>query len=178
MNTRREWLQGGAVALSLTAMGAAPGRLLAQSTSAPLAAAPAIGERVAWPVVHLLDGSPVEPPSPGQWASVIIFFSTTCPFCARHDAHVQKLMATTRNLPLRVLALAQDRNEAHVRTYLQRRSLTFDVSMDHGPMRAALARMNGVPLTCAVDRQQRLREVIRGEMFEQDVLGLTKWART
>lgn len=177
MKTRRQWLHGSALGLTIAAAGAAPGRLLAQATAAAGAAAPAIGDRVLWPAARLLDGSPVEVPAPGQVASVIVFFSTTCPFCARHNVHVQKLLDGTRNLPLRILAVAQDRNETHVRTYLQRRALGFDVSMDHGPMRAALTRMNGIPLTCVVDRQQRLREVIRGEMFEEDVLGLAKWAR-
>lgn len=34
-----------------------------------------------------------------------------------------------------------------------------------------------IPLTCVVDRAGRLREVIPGEMFEEDVLDLAKWAR-
>lgn len=176
MRTRREWLRDGALGMSMAAVGSISTRVLAQSMVPPLAAVPAIGDRVVWPTVRLMDGRMVPPPVPGQVASVIVFFSTTCPFCARHNVHVQKLLEGTRDLPLRILALAQDRSEAHVRTYLQRRALSFDVSMDHALMRATLTRMNGIPLTCVVDRQQRLREVIRGEMFEADVLGLAKWA--
>jgi len=33
------------------------------------------------------------------------------------------------------------------------------------------------PLTCVLDRQGRLREVIPGEMFADDVMGLARWAR-
>lgn len=172
MTTRRDWLGWGTAALALTAIEPATRSALAQPPPQP-----AIGARVQWPVVHLLDGRQLEPPAPGQAASIIVFFSTGCPFCGRHNAHVQKLLERTRHLPLRVLGVAQDRVEAHVRTYLQRQALAFDVSMDHAPMRAALTRMNGIPLTCAVDRQQHLREVIRGEMFEDDVLALAKWAR-
>jgi hypothetical protein len=33
-------------------------------------------------------------------------------------------------------------------------------------------------MTCVIDRQGVLREVIPGEMAEDDVMGLAKWART
>lgn len=142
----------------------------------PTPAPPAIGARVHWPAVRLLDGRPVGSPAPGGAASVIVFFATTCPFCARHNAHVQKLLQASRGTPLRVLAVAQDRSEANVRTYLQRRGLTLDVTMDYVAMWNALTELKGVPITCIVDRQQCLREVIRGEMFEEDVLALAQWA--
>lgn len=145
---------------------------------APSDTPPAIGDIVRWPSLQLLDGRRLEPPTVGKMASVVVFFSTTCPFCARHNAHVQKLMLATRGLPLRVLGVAHDTSAEHVRTYLGRRGLGFDVSMDPSALHAALSRMRGIPLTCVVDRQQHLREVIRGEMFEDDVLGLAKWART
>ncbi len=138
---------------------------------------PAIGDRVNWPVVRLLDGRQLQPPGVGQEATVLVFFDTTCPFCARHNVHLQKLFDTTRGLPLRVLGAAHETRVDRVQTYRQRRGLTFDVSLDHEPLHAALSRRKGVPLTCVVDRQQRLRAVIRGEMAEDDVLELARWAR-
>jgi thiol-disulfide isomerase/thioredoxin len=145
------------------------------SASARTTGIPALGERVEWPAIRLLGGVEAEHPAPGGAATIVVFFATTCPFCARHNDHVQKLLERSRGLPLRVLAVAHDRQEAYVRSYLQRRGLGFDVSLDHVPMRAALTPLKGIPVTCAIDRQQRLREVIRGEMFEADVLGLAKW---
>jgi peroxiredoxin len=171
---RRLWLADGARnLLGLSALLAG----LPAAAEPAAASSPAIGDRVQWPAVQLLDGRRLDPPEVGKEARVVVFFSTTCPFCARHNVHVQKLLETTRGLPLRVLGVAQDSSIDHVRTYLARRGLGFDVSMDQAPLHAALSRMRGIPLTCVVDRQQRLREVIRGEMFEDDVLGLAKWAR-
>ena len=126
--------------------------------------------------VRLLDGRTLAPLQPGAAASVVVFFSTTCPYCARHNVHVQKLLAATRGLPLRVLGVAHDKQPELVTRYLARRGLSFDVTLDQGPLHAALSRKPGIPLTCVVDRQQRLREVSRGEMFEDDVLGLARWA--
>lgn len=137
----------------------------------------AIGERVSWPEVRLLDGRRLAVAEPGQGASVVVFFSTTCPFCARHNVHVQKLFEASAGLPLRVLGVAHDREPDTVLSYAARRGLRFDITLEQQPLHAALSRMPGIPLTCVVDRQQRLREVIRGEMFEEDVLGLARWAR-
>lgn len=174
MITRRSCVERGVVAALLATTG------LPASTQPTMAAAstPALGDRVTWPTIRLLDGRAAPQPGPGDAASIVVFFSTSCPFCARHNDHVQALAERSRGLPLRVLAIAHDTLESHVRTYMRRRGLAFDVSMDHATMRPALTKLRGVPITCVVDRQQRLREVIRGEMFEADVLALIKWAGT
>lgn len=138
---------------------------------------PAKGDLIRWPEVALLDGGRLAAPAPGGEASVVVFFSTTCPFCVRHNAHVQKLHDALRGQPLRVLGVAHDKQEAWVRRYVAQRGLTFPVSMDQAVLHAALSRLPGTPVTVVVDRQQRLREVIRGEMFEEDVLELAKYTR-
>jgi len=89
---------------------------------------------------------------------------------------MQKLLQASRGTALRILAVAQDRSESKVRTYLQRSRLDFDVTMEYPAMWTALTRLKGIPVTVVVDRQQRLREAIRGEMFEEDVLALARWA--
>ena len=177
--SRRRWLGQ----LSAAAVGAA-GLMLQRGVKAAAAGdaaaviqQPALGERVHWPTVHLLDGRRLDPPQSGQAASVVVFFSTTCPFCARHNVPVQKLLDSSRGMPLRILAVAHDEKVELVQRYLARRQLGFEVTMDQLPLHVALSRKPGIPLTCVVDRQQRLREVIRGEMFEEDVLGLTRWAQ-
>jgi peroxiredoxin len=184
---RRHWLRhqlccgaGLAAAGPLSLLHAAPVDAAdsgADDSGPTLRGDPAIGSPVTWPTVTLLDGRPFKAAQAGGEATVVVFFATTCPFCARHNVHVQKLLDTTRGLPLRVLGVAHDRKVEHVHTYLARRQLSFPVSMDQAPLHAALSRKPGIPLTCVVDRQQRLREVIRGEMFEEDVLGLARWAQ-
>ena len=169
---RRHCLMAGA-AISAGLLAAGTGRAAAPAEGA----APALGDIVRWPDIGLLDGRRLAPSLPGQQASVVVFFSTTCPFCARHNVHVQKLRDAAAALPLRVLGVAHERDPAVVKRYAAARGLQFDISLDAGPLRAALSPLRGIPLTCVVDRQQRLREVIRGEMFEEDVLGLAKWAR-
>lgn len=179
--SRRRLLRGVAAAAAWPAWACGPARAGTpwapdDAPAAPGPTSPAIGSRIDWPPVRLLDGRTLAPLQPGAAASVVVFFSTTCPYCARHNVHVQKLLAATRGLPLRVLGVAHDKQPELVTRYLARRGLSFDVTLDQGPLHAALSRKPGIPLTCVVDRQQRLREVIRGEMFEDDVLGLARWA--
>ena len=57
------------------------------------------------------------------------------------------------------------------------RVYSFPVTLDARAFAAALSTRNVIPLTITVDRQGRLREVIPGEMFEEDVLALAKLAR-
>jgi hypothetical protein len=50
--------------------------------------------------------------------------------------------------------------------------------MDAAALRAVLTARRSYPMTCVIDRQGVLREVIPGEMAEDDVMGLAKWARS
>jgi thiol-disulfide isomerase/thioredoxin len=155
---------------------------LAGMTIGPLAVRPARaappepGERVRWPQVALLGG--------GQWgaaqaegkAVVAVFWSTTCPFCRRHNAHIDKLREAAVDRPLALVTIARDKDPQAVQRYLERHGWRFPVTLDVAPMSAALSTRNVIPLTVVVDRQGRLKDVIPGEMFEEDVLDLLKLA--
>lgn len=167
---RRRWARA---ALAL-ACGGTAWQALAQAGAG---AAPTKGDLVRWPEVRLLDGRPLAAPAQHGQAAVLVFFSTTCPFCMRHNQHVQKLVAASAGLPLQVLGVALDRRADDVRQYLARRGLAFDVTLDEQALRSVLSPRRVIPLTCVLDREGRLREVIPGEMFEDDVLGLLKWTR-
>lgn len=145
----------------------------------PWAAAPAAaaGPSVAWPQgVRLLDGRPWEP-VPGQ-AQIVVFWSTTCPFCRRHNQHVEKLHRALGGRGAAVLGVARDRDPAAVQRYLAGQGLSFPVTLAAREFAAALSGRNLIPLTITVDRQGRLQQVIPGEMFEEDVLELASLAAT
>lgn len=138
--------------------------------AAPTAAAP--GQLVAWPEVALLDGQPLAPATWRGQAAVVVFWTTTCPFCRRHNQHVEKLHRAVAGKPLRVLGVARERDAAAVRRYVQAQGYTFPITLDHLPMARALSMRRIIPLTTTVDRQGRLQQVIPGEMIEEDLLEL------
>jgi thiol-disulfide isomerase/thioredoxin len=142
---------------------------------APLRASPAApGEAVQWPQVRLLDGADWSAAQADGKAVVAVFWSTTCPFCRRHNAHVEKLRQAAVGRPLEVITIARENDASAVQRYLARQGWQFAVTLDQAPMRGALSTRNMIPLTVTVDRHGRLKQVIPGEMFEEDVLDLLK----
>ena len=143
----------------------------------PLRAAPAApGEAVQWPQVQLLGGSPWGPAQAEGKAVVAVFWSTTCPFCRRHNAHLERLRQAAAGKPLEIITIARENDPQRVQQYMARQGWQFPVTLDQAPMRAALSGRNIIPLTVTIDRQGRLKQVIPGEMFEEDVLDLLKLA--
>jgi thiol-disulfide isomerase/thioredoxin len=143
--------------------------------AAPTLAAPAAaGETVRWPEVTLLDGTHWAPAA-GR-AQVVVFWSVSCPFCKRHNVHVDKLYRASGDGGPQVLTVSRDRDAAAVRRYLAANSYAFPVSLDHDALAAALAARRVIPLTLLVDRQGRLKQAIPGEMFEEDVMELLTFA--
>lgn len=129
-----------------------------------------IGAEVAWPSIRLLDGTLVDP---GAWRgqpAFVVFWATYCPFCKRHNAHVDKMYRSLQGSGLRVLGVALDTDEKLVRQYMASNQYRFPVTLDGGLVRRQFTSRRVIPLTCLVDRQGRLVQSIPGEMFEEDVL--------
>ena len=136
----------------------------------PSWAQPQQGQPVAWPEVTLLEGSRWGPVQAQGKPVIVVFWSTTCPFCLRHNAHIEKLRRAAAGRPLEIITVARDRDPDAVKAYLTRHGYGFQVTMSQDAMAAALSRRKVIPLTVTVDRQGRLGQVIPGEMFEEDVM--------
>lgn len=143
---------------------------------APVASAPAQpGERVAWPEVSLLDGGRFGASEAAGRALVVVFFTTSCPFCRRHNRHLQKLHALATP-GLAVLGVARETHAALVRRHAAAEGYRFPITLAAEPLAAALSRRRLVPLTVTIGRDGTLRQVIPGEMSEDDMLSLARLA--
>ena len=80
---------------------------LAAGAAGVRAAPAAPGEAVRWPEVPLLDGERWTP-TPAR-AQVVVFWSVTCPFCKRHNAHIDKLYRAAADGGPQVLTGSRDR---------------------------------------------------------------------
>ena len=138
--------------------------------------APSAPRVVDWPPIRLLDGTTIEPAAWRDTAAVVVVWATWCPFCRRHNPHVEKLHRSLAGRPLRVIGASIDRDPELVRRYVREHGYTFPMTMDAAPLRQRLGLRTGIPLTAVVDRAGRLVEQIPGEMFEEDVLELAKHA--
>jgi thiol-disulfide isomerase/thioredoxin len=132
----------------------------------------AVGAVVEWPRLQLLDGSVWKPASWRDQPALVVLWATYCPFCKRHNAHVDKLLAPARAQGLRVLGVALDADERLVRQYMAGNGYRFPVVMDGGQVRSRLTPRRVIPMTITIDRQGRLQQAIPGEMFEEDLIEL------
>ena len=139
----------------------------------------AIGQRVDWPGVTLLDGRRLVAADLRDRAVVLVLFSIDCPYCHRHNRRIDRLAreVRARSLPLTVLAAAYDRDATAVAAHVAREELALPVTLEAQALRQWLNARRVMPMTCVIDRESVLRELIPGEMADADVQGLLRWAR-
>ena len=161
---------------ALHLVGAALGASLLHAPNALAAPAAAAATPVRLPAVTMLDGSRYQPETGRGVGLIVVFWSVTCPFCRNDNPHVERLYRSMTGRPLKLLTASIDRDPAPVRSYMQEKGFTFPVTLDSAALRGALSARHVIPLTCCIDGLGALREVIVGEMFEEDILGLIKYA--
>jgi thiol-disulfide isomerase/thioredoxin len=131
---------------------------------------------IEWPAVELLDGTTLDPASWRGQGAVVVFWATYCPFCKRHNAHVDRLYRATQGQALRVLGVALDNDADAVRRYMTGNGYSFPVALDGGRLRQRFTTRRVIPMTCVLDRHGHLLQAIPGEMAEADVLDLARVA--
>ncbi|MCU0773049.1 MAG: TlpA family protein disulfide reductase [Ideonella sp.] len=162
----------------LAAKGLAAGLAL-PATSLVGAQPPGHDAAIRWPALSLLDGSAWTPPRATDGrphAVVAVIWSTTCPFCLRHNAHIDKLHRRAAGRSLSVVTAALDRDPDAVTTYLSRHGYGFPVVRESDRLRTLFTARRVIPFTGTVDRSGHVRDRVPGEMFEADVLGLLELA--
>lgn len=172
---RRQLLQGLGAAAAATLLGtgaqAQPG-----PAERPASATPP-GTPLAMPAWRLLDGPVWSPAELRDTALVLVYFSTTCGYCRRHNQRLDGLVRATQGQALRVLGVAEGTDAERVRQHWREQGHVFPVTLSDDGLRARLTPRRVIPLTIVLDRAGRMRELIPGEMAEADVLGLARWAR-
>jgi thiol-disulfide isomerase/thioredoxin len=132
---------------------------------------------VVWPPITLLDGSTVEPAAWAGRPALVVFWATWCPFCKRHNAHVDKLYRASRGQSLRELGVALEKDADAVRRYMAGNGYDFPVTLDGAALQRQMTARRVIPMTCVVDRNSRLLQAVPGEMFEEDVFDLARLAQ-
>jgi len=136
-----------------------------------------VGDTVRLPAVQLLDGRSV-PPS--HWAGkplVIEVWASWCPFCAMQNPRLQKLYDATRGTPLQVLTISLDKTPGEAKAYLKKHGYTFPAALDTPELRSAIGPRKGLPELYVVDSRGRVVQKEVGEMLEDEVAALAKYAR-
>jgi thiol-disulfide isomerase/thioredoxin len=132
------------------------------------------GEPMVWPRLTLLDGTVLPPESWHDRAAVVVFWSTTCAYCRRHNARIDQLYRSAAGAHLRILGVAIEDGAAAVRDYMAANGYSFPVMLEGAGLRARFTTRRVIPMTALVNRRGRVGLVIPGEMAEDDVMALAR----
>lgn len=139
-------------------------------------ATPVVGDVVKIPALTLIDGRK-RPAGYYDGKPVIIeYWASWCPFCSRQNPYLQRLWDEAKTKGLEVLAVSIDRDEADARNYIQEKQYTFPVVMQTPELLKTFGKRRIIPKIIVVQANGKVAEIIPGEMFEEDVLDLIKYA--
>ncbi len=153
--------------------------LLAALAWSGAAAALEVGDTVRLPAVQLLDGRTMTAAQLAGKPLVLEIWASWCPFCALQNPRLQKLYDSTGGARggLGVLAVTIDRDPTEAAAYMAKRGYTFPATMDTPALRAALGKRKGLPELYVIDADGKVVQKEVGEMLEEEVAALAKYAR-
>ena len=144
-----------------------------ESSAPPM---PELGSTLEVPAMPLIGGGTFDPAQAQGKVLVLYWWASWCPFCAQQSPAVQQLHDTAPAQDLQVLTLSVDRQLDDARNYMQQRGYSFPTVFVTPEIHESFPKPAGLPVTLALDRNGKLVQAERGQMFEEDVLELTRWA--
>jgi thiol-disulfide isomerase/thioredoxin len=139
-------------------------------------AKPEVGDLIELPAVTLMDGRELPAGYFTGKPVIVQYWASWCPFCARQNPYLQKLFERAQGTGLEILTVSIDNDPKAARQYLQDKHYSFPAAMETGALRSALGKRKVIPHILVIKADGRLAESIPGEMFEEDVLDLIKYA--
>jgi thiol-disulfide isomerase/thioredoxin len=145
-------------------------------TLAPVLAA-ALGDRVKWSDLTLLDGRTLAASALTGRVVVVEIWASWCPFCARQNPLLQQLFDAHGGRGLDFLTFSIDREPARARAYMIEHRYTFPAAMATPASEKWFGPREGLPELYVVDRAGRIVFKEAKEMFPEDVRALARFAR-
>ena len=127
---------------------------------------------IRWPALRLLDGTSLTPLALNTMPVMLVFWETWCPYCKRHNVHIERLYQATLGMHIRVLGATTETNADKLASYLRANQLHFPVAHIERGFRDQFSQRRVIPLTCLVAENGRLLQAIPGEMGYQDLYSL------
>ena len=139
--------------------------------------AAALGDRVNWRDVTLLDGRTLPASALTGRVVVVEFWASWCPFCAKQNPQLQQLHDAHGGRGLEFLTFSIDRESPQARAYMAKHKYTFPAAMATTQSDKWFGPREGLPELYVVDRDGRVVFKEAKEMFPEDVQALARFAR-
>lgn len=154
--------------LRLVALLLAVAPLLASAHSTPVS--------VRWTDVRLVDGRVLKASELAGRTVVVEFWASWCPFCAKQNPHIEKLHRTHGGTGLLVLTFTLDKTDEAARAYLSKHGYTFAAARSNRVIEGWFGGRRTLPEVYVVDPKGRIVFREAGEMFEEDIAALARFA--
>jgi len=141
------------------------------------AAAPA-NEVVRWSDIQLVDGSVLKAKDLAGKTVVVEFWASWCPFCAKQNPFIEKLHRAHggKGQGLVVLTFTLDKTDEAALGYLKSHGYTFAAARSSKQIEGWFGGRRTLPEVYVVDPQGRIVFRETGEMFEEDITALARFA--
>ena len=142
-----------------------------------VAAAPA-NEVVRWSDIQLVDGSVLKAKDLAGKTVVVEFWASWCPFCAKQNPFIEKLHRAHggKGQGLVVLTFTLDKTDEAALGYLKSHGYTFAAARSSKQIEGWFGGRRTLPEVYVVDPQGRIVFRETGEMFEEDIAALARFA--
>jgi thiol-disulfide isomerase/thioredoxin len=151
--------------------------LLGAGLAAPrVASAYAVGDRVAWTDIVLLDGTTLPAARLAGRPVVVELWASWCPFCRNQNPRLEALWRAHGQRGLEVVTFSIDKDPTRARAYMAQHGYTFPVAMADPAVMKTFGAPKGLPLLYVVGADGRILRFEAGEMFEEDVRALAQYA--
>jgi thiol-disulfide isomerase/thioredoxin len=153
--------------------------LAAAAVGVPLSArAAAVGDRVEWRDVKLLDGRTLPSSALVGRVVVVAIWASWCPFCKRQNPLLQQLYDAHGGRDLEFLTFSIDREPAKARAYMAENKYTFPAAMATAQSDKWFGPREGLPEVYVVGRDGRIVFKEAKEMFPEEVGELARFAQS
>lgn len=149
--------------------------VLATGSTAVAQGAPA-EPRIRWTDIVLLDGSTLPAGALIGKPVIVEFWASWCPFCKKQNPYLQRLHQKHADRDLVIMTFSIDSDAQAARDYMKSYGYTFAAAMAGAQSEQWFARKIGLPVLYVVDAEGRIVLTEVGEMFEEDVAALSRFA--
>ena len=141
------------------------------------ALAAAVGDRVEWRDVTLLDGRTLPASALTGRVVVVEIWASWCPFCKRQNPVLQQVYEAHGGRGLEFLTFSIDREPAKARAYMTDNKYSFPAAMATVQSEKWFGPREGLPELYVVARDGRIVFKEAKEMVPEDLHALVRFAR-
>jgi len=133
-------------------------------------------DTVLWRDIQLVDGRVLKASDLTGRTVVVEFWASWCPFCAKQNPYLEKLHRAHGGKGLVVLTFTLDQTDEAARKYLAAHHYTFAAARSNRQIESWFGGRRTLPELVVIDPQGRIVFKAAGEMFEEDVAALARYA--